>query len=208
LKSPHGTRLSIRKPKSSRNAIEPIDAGLSGFRLLTTIYGSGRVPLNVRLRVCDFFELLVFFAPDAMFFNPLQRRVILSEAPSQIYRITEGLMARSRRACPESSRENPGDACWQMLFAAFRPQTTREIKKVTASERTWAENVAFQCFHSMYHGSRAGELPFDCRVRTIEGAAPIFLGPSTLRPGAPVQGVGFVVDSTSAPTQPETRLYE
>jgi hypothetical protein len=42
-------------------------------------------------------------------------------------------MARSRRACPERSRRNPGDAYWQMLFADFRPQ---EIKKVTASERT------------------------------------------------------------------------
>ena len=38
-------------------------------------------------------------------------------------------MARSRRACPERSRGNPGDACRQMLFGAFRPQTTREIKK-------------------------------------------------------------------------------
>src|ERR1700735_1997740 len=32
--------------------------------------------------------------------------------------------------------KDPGDACWQMLFGAFRPQTTREIKKVTASERS------------------------------------------------------------------------
>ncbi len=45
-------------------------------------------------------------------------------------------MARSRRACPERSRRNPGDACWQVLFGAFRPQATREIKKVTASERS------------------------------------------------------------------------
>src|SRR5882724_5597772 len=45
-------------------------------------------------------------------------------------------MARSRRACPERSRRNPGDACWQMLFGAFRPQTIRKIKKVTSSERT------------------------------------------------------------------------
>src|SRR5271156_5009582 len=48
-------------------------------------------------RACDFFDLFVFFAPDAMFFNPLQRRVILSEAPSQIYHMTEDFMARSRR---------------------------------------------------------------------------------------------------------------
>ena len=38
-------------------------------------------------------------------------------------------MARSRRACPERSRGNPGDACWQMLVRAFRPQTTTEAKK-------------------------------------------------------------------------------
>jgi hypothetical protein len=42
-------------------------------------------------------------------------------------------MARSRRACPEHSRGNPGDACWQMLFRAFQPQTTGQIKKVTSS---------------------------------------------------------------------------
>src|SRR6202040_3745185 len=45
-------------------------------------------------------------------------------------------MARSRRACPEHSRGNPGDACWQMLFRAFQPQTTGQIKKVTSFERT------------------------------------------------------------------------
>jgi hypothetical protein len=45
-------------------------------------------------------------------------------------------MARSRRACPERSRGNPGDACWQMLLGAFRPQTTTEDKKVTNSERS------------------------------------------------------------------------
>ena len=38
-------------------------------------------------------------------------------------------MARSRRACPERSRGNPGDACWQMLFPAFQPQTTNQINK-------------------------------------------------------------------------------
>jgi hypothetical protein len=37
-------------------------------------------------------------------------------------------MARSRR--------NPGDACWQMLFRAFRPRTIRRVKKITSSERT------------------------------------------------------------------------
>ena len=32
-------------------------------------------------RACDFFDLFVFFAPDQMFFSPLQKGVILSEAP-------------------------------------------------------------------------------------------------------------------------------
>jgi hypothetical protein len=30
-------------------------------------------------------------------------------------------VARSRRACPERSRGNLGDDCWQMLSGAFRP---------------------------------------------------------------------------------------
>ena len=32
--------------------------------------------------------------------------------------------------------KDPGDACWQMLLGAFRPQTTTEDKKVTNSERS------------------------------------------------------------------------
>ena len=49
----------------------------------------------VILRACDFFDLFVFFAPDQMLFNPLQKGVILrggvERSASQIYRITEGL---------------------------------------------------------------------------------------------------------------------
>ena len=46
-------------------------------------------------------------------------------------------MARSRRALSLSVAErNPGEACWQMLFPAFQPQTTGQIKKVTSSERS------------------------------------------------------------------------
>ncbi|MEA2541387.1 MAG: hypothetical protein QOH35_2753 [Acidobacteriaceae bacterium] len=37
-------------------------------------------------------------------------------------------MARSRRT--------PAMLVWQMLFGAFQPQSTREIKKATSSERT------------------------------------------------------------------------
>src|SRR5580704_5031161 len=32
--------------------------------------------------------------------------------------------------------KDPGDACWQMLLGAFRPQTTTEDKKITTSERS------------------------------------------------------------------------
>jgi hypothetical protein len=56
------------------------------------------------------------------------KTVILSEALRRSIS-TEGFMARSRRACPERSRGNPGDACWQMLLRAFRPQTATEDKK-------------------------------------------------------------------------------
>jgi hypothetical protein len=45
-------------------------------------------------------------------------------------------MARSRRACPERSRGNPGDAYWQMFFEVFQPQTTNQINKVTSSDRS------------------------------------------------------------------------
>jgi hypothetical protein len=36
---------------------------------------------TVILRACDFFDLFAFFAPDQIFFSPLEKGVILSEAP-------------------------------------------------------------------------------------------------------------------------------
>jgi hypothetical protein len=46
--------------------------------------------------------------------------------------------------------KDPGDDCWQVLFEAFRPQTTREIKKVTASERSRgicsSADLSWKCF--------------------------------------------------------------
>src|SRR5882757_7071502 len=72
---------------------------------------------------------LRFYGPFVgMFFDGAKRFA----DPSQ----TEGFIARSRRACPERSRRNPGDACWQILLGAFRPQPTAEDKKVTNSERS------------------------------------------------------------------------
>ena len=68
-----------------------------------------------------------FLHPTRCFSVPKRRHP--ERSGSQIYHITEDFMARSRRGCPERSRGNPGHAGWQMLFGAFRPQTTREIKE-------------------------------------------------------------------------------
>jgi hypothetical protein len=59
-----------------------------------------------------------------MFFNPFQKGVILSEAPRSSITYQRAYGAKPK---------DHGDACWQVLFGAFRPQATREIKKVTAS---------------------------------------------------------------------------
>src|ERR1700722_12479672 len=47
------------------------------------------------------------------------------------------------RRCEESAQsKDPGDACWQMLFGAFRPQTTRKLKKSQPlSEVEWGSAV-------------------------------------------------------------------
>ncbi len=86
----------------------------------------------VILRACDFFDLFVFFAPDQMLFNPLQKGVILP-APARRGSEAPRTSIASQRVYGAESKD-PGDACWQVLFGAFRPQTTREIKKVTASQ--------------------------------------------------------------------------
>src|SRR5271154_7035493 len=64
-----------------------------------------------------------------MFLEPSQIRHPERSA-ARIYRITDGLCAKSK---------DPGDARWQMLFQAFRPRTTCQIKKVTSSERSAAQ---------------------------------------------------------------------
>jgi hypothetical protein len=68
----------------------------------------------------------VFEQRTGCFLNPSQIRHPERSA-ARIYRITDGLCAKSK---------DPGDACWQMLFQAFQPRTTCQIKKVTSSERT------------------------------------------------------------------------
>src|ERR1700722_16795434 len=61
-----------------------------------------------------------------MLFTPY-KAVILSEAP-------RGSIAQ--RTAYGAQSKDPGDACWQMLFRAFQPQTTGQIKKVTRSDRS------------------------------------------------------------------------
>ncbi len=65
------------------------------------------------------FSILSRFLHPTRCFSVLQKSVILSEAPRRSP-ITKGLLRGVK---------DPGDACWQMLFGAFRPQTTRETKK-------------------------------------------------------------------------------
>ena len=77
------------------------------------------LPFVIR-RACDFFGPFAFFVPDQMFFGPFHKIVILSEAPRRS-------IAEQRVYGAES--KDPGDACWQMLFAAFRPQPARKLKK-------------------------------------------------------------------------------
>ena len=80
----------------------------------------------VILRVCDF---IGFAKKSTLKTKRLGaskgakiKKVTASErSAARIYRITDGHGAQSK---------DPGDACWQMLFPAFQPQTTGQIKKV------------------------------------------------------------------------------
>jgi hypothetical protein len=64
------------------------------------------------------YSRVFWIRPDV--FNSSQKGVILSEAPRRSTHIRES-MARSRRT--------PAVLFGQMLFGAFRPRTTREVKK-------------------------------------------------------------------------------
>jgi hypothetical protein len=76
-------------------------------------------------RACDFFDLYVFCISNQLYFKPPDKAVILSEALRR---------AVANRGLYSAESKDPGDACWQMLLGAFRPQTTPEDKKVTNSE--------------------------------------------------------------------------
>jgi hypothetical protein len=69
----------------------------------------------------------VFSVSNQLYFKPPNEAVILSEA-----------LCRSiaNRGLYGAEPKDLGDASWQMLLGAFRPQTTPEDKKVTNSERS------------------------------------------------------------------------
>ena len=67
-------------------------------------------------RICGALGACDFFAPD--------KAVILSEALRRFI---------ANRGLYGAQSKDPGDACWQMLLGAFRPQTTPEDKSVRRS---------------------------------------------------------------------------
>jgi hypothetical protein len=85
----------------------------------------GNSPFLLSSRATVTFSIFSCFLhiQPAVFQTP-DKAVILSEALRRSI-AKEGFMARSRG--------NLGDACKQMLFGAFRPQTIRKIKKLTSS---------------------------------------------------------------------------
>jgi len=103
----------------------PTHGDEKNLRPATTLYRTV-APSFVIPRACDFFDLSVFCTPQPDVFNLHHKAVILSEAPrrSIAYRRVYG-----------AESKDPGDACWQMLFGAFRPRTIRRVKKVTSSEQ-------------------------------------------------------------------------
>jgi hypothetical protein len=72
-------------------------------------------------------DFRVFCISNLLYFKPPNKAVILSEALRRSI-ANGGLYG--------AESKDPGDACWQMLVGAFRPQTTTEDKKVTNPERS------------------------------------------------------------------------
>jgi hypothetical protein len=71
------------------------------------------------------FLIFVFWHTHPECFSNSHKAVILSEAPRRS-------IAQQRASGAES--KDPEDACWPMLFRAFRPQNLKEIKKVTTAQ--------------------------------------------------------------------------
>src|SRR5882757_1017207 len=75
---------------------------------------------TVILRACDFVDLSVFLHTQPDVFNLVHKAVILSEALRR---------SIANRGLYSAESKDPGDACWQILLGAFRPQPTPEDKK-------------------------------------------------------------------------------
>jgi hypothetical protein len=73
----------------------------------------------VILRACDFFDFSVLLHTNQMFSTLLHKAVILSGAPRR---------SIAYRGVYRAESKDLGDARWQMLLGAFRPQTTTEDK--------------------------------------------------------------------------------
>ena len=82
--------------------------------LLRALPQNGHPP--VAPRACDFFDFSCLSTPTQMFSTPPQS-CHPERSASRICRVTEGLIARSRRT--------PAMLIGRMLFEAFRPQTTK-----------------------------------------------------------------------------------
>jgi hypothetical protein len=99
------------------------------------------------LRACDFFDLFVFSASNQLYFKSPNKAVILSEALRR---------SIANRGLYGAEPKNPGDACWQMLLGAFRPQTAMEDKSVTRTTESRSQEI----IHSLR--SAAMERPSIC----------------------------------------------
>src|ERR1700681_3899355 len=80
---------------------------------------------EISFRVIPVWPLIPAYPTSCI--SSLDKAVILSEALRR---------SISNGGLYGAESKDPGDACWQMLLGAFRPQTTTEGKKVTNSEST------------------------------------------------------------------------
>ena len=105
-------RSLLCHPERSRGICSSADLSWKCFSTALRSQLSSREPVTFSIFWCFLhIQPAVFQTPD--------KAVILSEALRRS-------IANRRPYSAES--KDPGDACWQMLLGAFRPQTTRKIK--------------------------------------------------------------------------------
>ena len=68
----------MNRPLRKQQTRSQCRSRLSSLTSLSSHISTGKVDVIAPLRACNFFDLLVFFAPDRMFLNPLRKGVILS----------------------------------------------------------------------------------------------------------------------------------